>query len=66
MYRLAKNGAASYPTVHKYVTSPEEVTLLSTEVIYGFLIDGLGLTHEEAASLTFGDVFEFVKDDAAN
>lgn len=60
MYRISENGAASWPTIHKYLATPEKIELFSAEVLYGILIDGLGLTHEEAADLRLGDVFEFV------
>lgn len=60
MYRLAENGAASWPTVHKYITKPETVDQISAEVLYGILIDGLGMSLDEAAALRFGDVFDFV------
>ncbi len=60
MYRLAENGAASWPTVHKYITRPESIDQISTEVLYGILIDGLGLSVEQAENMRLGDVFEFV------
>ena len=64
MYRLAENGAASWPTVHKYISKPETVDQISAEVLYGILIDGLGLTLEQAADLRMGDVFEFIPGEA--
>lgn len=62
MYRLRERGAASYPTIHKYMTSTEKLDYLSSEVLYGILIDGLGYTPEEAENLRLGDVLEFVPD----
>ncbi|MEI2773397.1 MAG: helix-turn-helix transcriptional regulator [Candidatus Competibacter sp.] len=65
MYRLAENGAASWPTVHKYITKPETIDQISTEVLYGILIDGLGLTLQEAADMRLGDLFDFIPGNAA-
>lgn len=66
MYRLSENGAASWPTVHKYITKPETVDQISAEVLYGILIDGLGLTAEQAADMRMGDVFDFVPREVRN
>lgn len=57
MYELAKNARVSYPTIHKYVTNPEDIKFLDLESLAGILIDGLGLNPEE---LAFSDVFEFI------
>jgi hypothetical protein len=60
MYSLEKSGAASYPTIHKYITRPEEVDYISAEVLYGILVDGLGLSPEDVANMRFGEIFELV------
>lgn len=65
MYRLAENGAASWPTVHKYITKPETVDQISAEVLYGILIDGLGLTVDQAADMRLGDLFDFIPGNAS-
>lgn len=62
MYRLKENGAASWPTVYKYMAKSDEVENFSADVLYGILIDGIGLTPEQAADLKIGDIFEFVPD----
>lgn len=61
MYRMRESGAASYPTIHKYMTAPDEVHHISLKVLYGILVDGLGYTPEEAAELRMGDIFDFVQ-----
>ena len=63
MYRMRESGAASYPTIHKYMTTPDKIDYMSLKVLYGILIDGLGYTPEEAARLRMGDVFDFVQDE---
>ena len=63
MYRVAADGGLSYPTVHKYLTRPDDVQHMSLDVLYG-LLRGVGLTSEQAAQLKLGDLFEFV--DAGN
>lgn len=60
MYRLAKDGDISYPTIHRYVTTPDEVQYISLDVLYSVLVNGLGQTPEQAADMRFGDVFDFV------
>jgi hypothetical protein len=60
MYRLAKDGDVSYPTIHKYITDPESVQMISSEVLFGILINGLGLTVDEVKQLKLGEVFDFV------
>lgn len=57
MYRVAKDGKVNYPTIHRYITSPDSVKLISLEVLYG-LLSGLGLSDEQVANLRLGDVLE--------
>ena len=59
MYRVAKDGDVSYPTLHRYITSTDNIYNINTEVLFGILIDGLGLSIEEAENLRLGDVFGF-------
>jgi hypothetical protein len=65
MYRVAADGDLSYPTVHKYLSRPDDVQHMSLEVLYG-LLRGLGLTNEQAAELKLGDIFEFVPENNGN
>lgn len=59
-YRIAKDGAISYPTAHKYITKPETVQTLSGVVLYGILVDGLRLSPEQVADMRLGDVFDII------
>lgn len=65
MYRIEKNGAASRPTVLKYMGTPEQVEYLSARVLYGILVDGFELSPEDVANMRFGDVFELIPDESS-
>jgi hypothetical protein len=59
IYQLAKDADVSYPAMHKYITDPDSVKQMSSEVLYGILTS-LGMSVEEVSKLTLGEVFEFV------
>jgi hypothetical protein len=59
MHQIAMDGGVSYPTIHRYVTTPDKVQMFSVEALYGFL-SGMGLTDAEIANLSFGEVFDLV------
>lgn len=59
IYRLAKDGDISYPTAHKYITSPEATQQIDSEVLYGILTS-LGMSHEQVLDMRFGDIFDLV------
>ena len=63
VYRLTQLGAASYPTLHKYFLRPDHSDLVSRRVIYGILVDGFGLSLEEAQNVRMGDLWEFLPDE---
>lgn len=56
---LANRSGMTYPTAHRWVESPHELTSLNLENLAGFLIDGLGFSPDEVSEMRFGDVFEF-------
>lgn len=60
MHELALEGRVSYPTVHKYLRTPEKLNSFSADVLYTLIVDGMGLTPSEAECLTIGDIFDFV------
>ena len=62
LHRASQTGSFSYPTVHRYLNEPESVKAMSVRVLYGFLIDGLGISPEELHNMKFGDIFEAVPD----
>lgn len=62
LHRASQKGQVTYGTLHRYVSTPEEVKAMSTRVLYAFLVDGLGYSPAELEDLRFGDVFEVVKD----
>ncbi len=64
MYRLAKDGEVSYPTIHRYVTDPDSIKFISLEVLYG-LLSGLGLSDDQVTDLRFGDVFDIAPVESA-
>lgn len=63
-HQVSMKSGVSYPTIHRYAEKPEEVEAISLRALYGFLVDGLGLSPDEVESLRFGDVFEAVPDGA--
>ncbi|MCB8988048.1 MAG: hypothetical protein H6661_09915 [Ardenticatenaceae bacterium] len=64
LHRASQSGAFSYPTLHRYLNEPENVKAMSTRVLYGFLIEGLGIAPEELHEMRFGDIFEAVTDES--
>jgi hypothetical protein len=57
---IATRSGMAYPTAHRWIEKPHELSSISLENLAGFLVDGLGLTPDEVEGLRFGDVFEFV------
>ena len=63
LHRASQNGAFSYATVHRYIKHPDDVQAMNVRVLYGFLVEGLGLTPEELSQMKFGDVFDVIPDE---
>lgn len=63
LYRVAKDGGVPYSTLHRWVSTPEEVRAMSGDILLGFL-RGLGLTIAEINALRFEDVFEVCEESA--
>lgn len=59
-HQLSLRSRLSWPTVYKYITTPERITTISMDVLAGLLIDGLGLTAAQILDMRFGDLFEYV------
>ena len=64
MHQLALRGQIGYATMHNLMTKSDEMQKVNLRHLYGILVDGLGLTPDEASELRLGDVFE-VKPDTA-
>jgi hypothetical protein len=60
MHQLSQTEQVSYPTIWKYLNKPEELGSFSADVLYALIVEGMGISPEEAADLRLGDVFEFV------
>jgi hypothetical protein len=60
-HQLALKSRVSYPTVERYINTPEKSVSLDTGVLASILLEGLGLTQEAALNLRLGDLFKFVK-----
>lgn len=63
LHQASQDGAFSYATVHRYIKHSSDVKAISTRVLYGFLIEGLGLTPDELSQMKFGDVFDVIPDE---
>jgi len=59
-HQLSLRSRMSWPTISKYINTPEKISSISMDVLAGILIDGLGMTPEQVADMRFGDLFEFV------
>lgn len=62
LHRASQRGGFSYPTMYRYIKSPERIESMHMRSIVGLLVDGLGFTPEEIEQMRFGDVFEIVLD----
>jgi hypothetical protein len=60
MHQVSRQAGASWPTIHKYMTS-DKLKSIDLEVLADLLLDGIGLTPEELAIIPFGEIFEFVE-----
>ena len=56
---LSQISRVSYPTILRYVSTPEDVKLLDLSVLANILIDGLGLTPSEIMNMKVSDLFEY-------
>ena len=63
-HRVSMKSGVSYPTIHRYVEKPEEVEAISLKALYGFLIDGVGMSPEEVEGMRFGEIFDAVPNGA--
>lgn len=57
---LADRSGMTYPTAYRWVEKPDELTSISLENLYGFLVDGLGFSPEDVTKMSIGDIFELV------
>lgn len=57
-HQLALSSKKSYPAVKDYVESPD-LKRLDLDMLACILIDGLGMTPQEALSLRLGDLIEY-------
>ena len=58
IYRVAKNSGITYQALHNQAKG--EFHSITGEVLFRVLIDGMGLSIEEAQDLYLGDLFRFV------
>lgn len=59
-YRFMRQAVVSYPTVLRYINSPDSLQMISPRVMYA-LLTGMGFSDAEILALPFGEVFEIVK-----
>lgn len=59
LYRIALDGDLPYSSLHRLVSS-DDVGGVNGETLYGLLV-GLGMSLDQAKSITLGDLFEFVE-----
>lgn len=62
LHQVSHEGAFTYSTVHRYIRYPEKVNAMSTRVLYGFLVEGLGINPSELENMRFGEIFDVVPD----
>jgi hypothetical protein len=60
-HQLSLRARVSYPTIDKYVNRAQFAFSVSTEAMAAILLDGIGLSPEQALDLRLGDVFELVE-----
>jgi hypothetical protein len=63
-HQLSLRSGVSYPTVKRYVDTPELVQALDAIVLPTVLIEGQGLTREQVLDLRIGDLFDILQDAA--
>ena len=56
----AKMTGMSRPTLSNWVNSSETVSRLDLNSFTNLLVDGLGLSPDQALNMKLGDIFEFV------
>lgn len=61
-HQVSMRSGVSYPTILRYIEKPEEVEAVLLRALWGFLVDGIGLSAEDLASMDFGEIFEPVPD----
>jgi hypothetical protein len=64
-HQVSMRSGVSYPTVHRYIETPEKVEAISLRALYGVLVDGIGMSPSEIAEMKLGDLFELVPDSVA-
>lgn len=62
IHQVSMRSGVSYPTTYRYIENPDQVESVSLRALYGVLVDGLGLSHEEVSNLRLGDILELVPD----
>ncbi len=61
-HQVAMRSGVSYPTIHRYIKQPQEVEAVLLRALWGFLVDGIGLSPEDVAGMDFGEIFEPMPD----
>ena len=56
---LSQISRVSYPTILRYLTSPEDVKMLDLSVLANILVDGFGMAPKEILDMKVGDLFEY-------
>jgi hypothetical protein len=61
-HQVHLRSQVSWPTVNKYlsgdVATLDDMKSVDLEVLYGILVDGLGLSEAEVMNLKLGDILE--------
>jgi len=63
LHQIHLNSRVSYQTIHKYLTE-DELASIDLKVLANLLFDGVKFTPEELMETKFGQIFEYVKDEA--
>ena len=61
--RISLQARVTYPTVRLWLQEESTVESLHLASLAGLLVDGLGLTPEQALSLRLGDLLDYVPTD---
>lgn len=56
----ARITGMSRPTLSNWINNPETVSRLDLNGLTNLLVDGLGITPEEALQMKLGDIFQFI------
>jgi len=65
-HRISLQARVTYPTVRLWLQDESTVVSLHLPSLAGLLVDGLGLTPQQALSLRLGDLLDYVPTDGTD